>query len=138
MADESGMTKEEKKFLMRSLWDALAVPKWTKDSLVDFGTAIFAKKSLKDMDDKTFNKIFPFLNAVTTELGSRLQAEAQRQVDELMESKEEEKNGSGEAPEEAGKNGSGETPEEAKKNKSEEAESAKTAEPQEPKEAEPA
>jgi hypothetical protein len=69
---ESEMTPEETKFLMLSLWDALVSPKWTKDDLIDFGKAIFSKKPLKDMTDKEFAKVFPFLKAITFELGKRL------------------------------------------------------------------
>jgi hypothetical protein len=74
------MTKEEKKVLMRALWDSLLEPKWTKDDLIDFGKAVFSKKTLKEMDDKTFNKLFPFLEQVTNNLGRRLQAEAEKMV----------------------------------------------------------
>lgn len=71
------MTKEEKKFLMLALWDALIAPKWTKDDLIDFGKAIFSKKLFKDMTDAEFNKVFPFLNSITITLGKRLTNKAE-------------------------------------------------------------
>ena len=66
------MTAEEKKFLMVTLWEALTAPKWTKDPLIDFGKAIFSKKALKDMNDKEFNQVFPFLRDATAVLGRKL------------------------------------------------------------------
>jgi hypothetical protein len=77
---EPEMTKEEKRFLIRALWDALLAPRWTKDALVDFGMAIFSKKTLKEMDDKIFDKIFPFLETITTKLWQLLGNEAARQA----------------------------------------------------------
>lgn len=85
-ADE--MTPEEKKFLMLTLWDALIAPKWTKDTLIDFGKAIFSKKPLKDMSDKEFNLIFPFLRDATVELGKKL---VQRRLEVEKENAELEK-----------------------------------------------
>jgi hypothetical protein len=70
------LTKQEKKTLMRALWSALLEPKWTKDDLIDFGKAIFAKKSLREMDDKVFEQIFPFLDEITASLGRKLQIAA--------------------------------------------------------------
>lgn len=81
------MTVTEQKFLMKSIWSALQAPDWKKDDLIDFGKAIFAKKSLKDMDDKTFNKIFPFLESVTNALGDKLEAEANKEPETNGEAK---------------------------------------------------
>lgn len=80
MANDDGeMTREEKKFLMTSLWEALIGQKWTKDDLIDFGKAIFAKLTLQDMDERTFAKIFPHLSGVVVNLGTLLRKEAERQ-----------------------------------------------------------
>jgi hypothetical protein len=77
---EAEMTKEEKKFLIKALWEALVTPRWTKDELIDFGMAIFSKKPLKEMEEKTFNKILPFLNTMTIKLWQLLGAEAAKQA----------------------------------------------------------
>jgi hypothetical protein len=66
------MTNEEKKFLMLALWDALVVPKWTKDDLIDFGKAIFSKRSLKELSEKEWSTIFPHLRDVVAALGKSL------------------------------------------------------------------
>ena len=66
------MTTEEKSFLMKALWASLIEPKWTKDDLIDFGKAIFAKKGFKEMSDAEFAKVFPFLTQITANLGKRL------------------------------------------------------------------
>lgn len=92
------MTAEEKKFLMLSLWDALVVPKWTKDNLIDFGMAIFSKKPLKDMSDKEFAKVFPFLKEITVELGKKL-VEKKAEIDAQAAGAADGKAANGEAPE---------------------------------------
>jgi hypothetical protein len=74
--EDMNLSKEEKAFLIKALWESLQAPAWTKDDLIEFGKAIFAKKSLKKMDDKTFVQILPFLEAVTVAFGKRL-SEAQ-------------------------------------------------------------
>lgn len=86
------MTKEEKKFMIRSLWDSLVDVQWTKDDLIDFGKAIFSKQSLQKMEEKTFTKIFPFLNKVAENLGAKMSAEANK-VEDAPQPKEETKDG---------------------------------------------
>jgi len=81
------MTVEEKKFLMISLWESLIEPKWTKDNLIDFGTAIFAKKRLAEMSDGEFSKVFPFLNTVTVALGTKMVAK-QREIENAEKTNE--------------------------------------------------
>lgn len=76
-----GMSSEEMAFLTKALWAALQSPTWLKDDLIDFGKAIFSKKSLKGMDDKVFDKIFPFLRQISTHLANQLAAKA----DEIAE-----------------------------------------------------
>lgn len=66
------MTKEQKAFLLQAIWSSLQVPSWTKDDLIEFGKAIFVKKSLAKLDEKIFLKIFPFLTEITNALGIQL------------------------------------------------------------------
>ena len=40
------LSKEEQAFLMKALWEALQMPPWNRDDLIDLGKLIFAKKSL--------------------------------------------------------------------------------------------
>lgn len=76
MSTTAALTAEEKKILMKALWASLQAPTWTKDNLIDFGKAIHSKKSLKELDDKVFDKIFPFLEKVTITLSEKLHAAA--------------------------------------------------------------
>lgn len=76
MTTTATLTAEEKKILMKAIWGALQTPEWTKDNLIDFGKAIHSKKSLKELDDKAFEKIFPFLEKVTISLGDKLHTAA--------------------------------------------------------------
>ena len=65
--EEVKITNEQMATLNRIVWTALGKPKWTKDDLVDFGKAIYVygKKPLKEMDDGTWSKVFPFLKEIT-------------------------------------------------------------------------
>ena len=80
--------KKERALIIKALWESLQEPAWTKDDLIDFGKAIFAKKTLKKMDDKTFVKIFPFLEATAVALIKRLQAAQAAQAAEETEAAE--------------------------------------------------
>lgn len=73
---EQGMSKEDKALLMKALWKALQAPQWTKDDLIAFGKAIFSRHSLKEMPDKVFEAIYPFLASITEALGEQLAKEA--------------------------------------------------------------
>ena len=68
------LTKEERAFLVKNLWEALQVPSWTKDDLIDLGKAIFAKKTLREMgvDEKLFARIFPLLVKIADHLGEKI------------------------------------------------------------------
>lgn len=66
------LSNEEKKFLMKSLWAALQVPKWTKNDFITFATAVQSGKSFKEMDDEVFDKVFPFMEKITAALGESL------------------------------------------------------------------
>lgn len=71
---QTKLSNEEMKFLIKALWASLQSPLWTKDSLVDFGKAIFSKKTLKEMEDAVFEKVYPYLKKIAIELGARLAA----------------------------------------------------------------
>jgi predicted alpha-1,6-mannanase (GH76 family) len=66
------LSKEEKVFLTRALWKALQAPEWAKDDLIDFGKAIFSKSTLKAMDDRMYERIYPFLERIVASLGQQL------------------------------------------------------------------
>ena len=76
------LTKEEKAFFTKAVWKALSAPDWSKDDLIDFGKALYAKKTLRDMEDKTFKKIFPFLEKITNSLGITLAEQAEAKTDQ--------------------------------------------------------
>lgn len=76
------MSKEDFKFLMKALWESLIGPAWTKDTLIAFGKVVFTKVSLKEMDDKNFELLFPYLKKITETLGTKLAAEAERKIEE--------------------------------------------------------
>lgn len=94
------ITAEDKKFLVNTIWEALQSPKWTKNDLIDFGTAIFSKKKLKDIDESVFNKIFPFLEIITLNVSEKLNQKGEDLLKEMGAEKTETKAESTPAPEE--------------------------------------
>jgi hypothetical protein len=66
------LSREEQAFLIKILWEALLIPPWSRDDLIEFGKAIFGKTPLKDLDPKKFNQLFPFLKQITDHLGIKL------------------------------------------------------------------
>jgi hypothetical protein len=82
------ISKDEMKFLVKAIWRCLQAPAWTKDSLITLGKVIFAKKSLKEMDDKTFAEIWPHLKFMAETLDATMTEEASRRATEAIESAE--------------------------------------------------
>jgi hypothetical protein len=70
------ISKEQMKFLVKSIWKCLQAPGWTKDSLITLGKVIYSKKALKDVDDKSFNEIWPHLKVMAETLDATLTEEA--------------------------------------------------------------
>jgi hypothetical protein len=70
------LSKKEQATLINALWDSLRTPPWTKDKdkLIDFGKMIFAnaKVPLKDMENRQFEKLFPYLAEIASGLGERI------------------------------------------------------------------
>lgn len=80
--------KDEMAFLVKTLWRSLQAPAWTKDGLITLGKLIFSKKSLKEMDDKTFAEIWPHLKVMAETLDATMTEEATRRASEAIESAE--------------------------------------------------
>ena len=57
---------------IRTLWEALHAPKWTRDDLIDLGKAIFAKTPLKNLDPDKFDKLLPHLIDIVERLEAGL------------------------------------------------------------------
>lgn len=73
--DLKKLTKEETAHLIRTLWSALQAPGWTiknRRDLEKLGEALLSGKSLKELDDALYDRIFPHLVAVATHLGHAL------------------------------------------------------------------
>ena len=56
---------------IRAVWDALLAPSWNKDELIELGKAIYARRALKDLDAKQFDKLLPHLSAIVERLESK-------------------------------------------------------------------
>lgn len=69
------LTKEEIAWLIKLMWASLQAPAWTYKSqkdLAKIGEAIASGKSLKDINDDLYNRIFPHLVTIATHLGIAL------------------------------------------------------------------
>ena len=66
------LSKEKRAWLIRSTWEALLCPNWTRNIILKFGESIKDKKPLKDMEETDFNLIFPFLTQVADKLGATI------------------------------------------------------------------
>jgi len=72
------LSKEEIAFLIKAIWAALQAPGWTfknRKDLEKLGEAIFSGKSLKEVDDALYDRIFPHLVLVATHLGDTLRSQ---------------------------------------------------------------
>lgn len=57
---------------IRTVWEALLAPNWTKDDLIDLGKAIFARTPLKRFDQAKFNRILPHLSKLAEVLEANI------------------------------------------------------------------
>lgn len=83
------LSKEQIAWLIRTLWTSLQAPGWTSKNhrdLEKLGGALLSGKSLKELDDSLYNRIFPHLVKIAESLGSALRRgpdEARDQTEKL-------------------------------------------------------
>lgn len=66
------VTRATRAHNIRSVWEALLAPNWTKDDLIDLGKAIFARTPLKHFDQAKFDRILPHLSKLAEVLESNI------------------------------------------------------------------
>lgn len=69
------LSDKETAFLIRSMWTSLQAPGWTfknRKDLEKLGEAIFSGKTLKQLDDDLYDRLFPHLVKVAQCLGDIL------------------------------------------------------------------
>ncbi len=64
------VSREDVAFYMKSIWDALSTPTWTRDGLIELGKAIYAKTPLGKLTDRQFEQLFPQLSAMAQHLAA--------------------------------------------------------------------
>ena len=69
-----GFQRVDSAFFIRNLWEAVLAPAWTKDDIIEFGKAVFAKVPLSKIDDKRFDLLLPYLTKMSETLAQRLHA----------------------------------------------------------------
>ena len=70
----STMSKEDTAFFVKTIWEALLIPSWTKDDLIELGKAVFAKVALAKLDNQRFERLLPFLVKISEILADRILA----------------------------------------------------------------
>jgi uncharacterized protein (DUF2126 family) len=86
--EKQAPSNAQMKFLVHALWRCFQAPAWTKDSLITLGKVVFAKTSLKDMNEKAFGEIWPHLKVMAETLDTTLTEEATRLVEEQTKNAE--------------------------------------------------
>ena len=70
--EEHPLTDGETAWLIKTLWSSLQAPGWNNKNRKDLeklGEALYSGKSLKELDDALYDRLFPHLKKVATCLG---------------------------------------------------------------------
>ena len=78
------LSKEDTAFFIRNLWEAVLAPAWTKDDIIEFGKAVFAKVPLSKIDDKRFDLLLPYLTKMSETLAQKLHARIVEEHEKLV------------------------------------------------------
>jgi len=78
------LSKEDTAFFIRNLWEAVLAPAWTKDDIIEFGKAVFAKVPLSKIDDKKFDLLLPYLTKMSETLAQRLHTRIVEEHEKLV------------------------------------------------------
>jgi hypothetical protein len=73
--NHSDLSNGEIAWLIKILWASLQAPGWTNKTRKDLeklGEALYSGKSLKELDDSLYDRIFPHLVIVAKHLGKAL------------------------------------------------------------------
>lgn len=79
------MSKEDIAFFVRNIWESLLEPSWSRDDIIEFGKAVFAKTPLAKIPDDKFEKLLPYLSKIAESLGGRVQVKILEGQDEMIQ-----------------------------------------------------
>jgi hypothetical protein len=66
------LSREESAFFIKTIWEALLAPAWTRDDLIELGKVIFAKIPLNRLPDQQFSKLLPYLQTMANTMGKKI------------------------------------------------------------------
>jgi hypothetical protein len=66
------LSREESAFFIKTIWEALLAPAWTRDDLIELGKVIFTKIPLNHLPDQTFSKLLPYLQTMANTMGKKI------------------------------------------------------------------
>lgn len=66
------MSKEDIAYFIRTMWESLLKPTWSRPLLIDFGTAIHDKVQLSKLDPDRLGKLLPYLSTVAEHFGQQV------------------------------------------------------------------
>lgn len=92
--DTSTLSREESAFFIKTLWEGLLAPAWTRDDLIELGKVIFAKIPLARLTDQQFTQLLPYLKVMAETVGKK----TLEKVAAAQAAKPESKKPEGEAP----------------------------------------
>lgn len=81
-------TDAQLSWLITHLWDAMQAPTWKRVSTSDLeklGEALHSGKTLPELDDKLFDRIFPHLKIIAERMGEAIFATGQDRLPGLPE-----------------------------------------------------
>ena len=66
------LSREETAFYIRTFWEALISPSWSRDTLIELGKVVFAKVPLNKLSDEQFAMLIPKLQEIATIIGTKV------------------------------------------------------------------
>ncbi|HVP23328.1 MAG TPA: hypothetical protein VMS77_05395 [Conexivisphaerales archaeon] len=68
LAEQTKLQQQRLALTIKTVWAALIKPNWTSDELIALGKAVYSKQALAAIDGALFQRIFPHLQSIGTDL----------------------------------------------------------------------
>lgn len=74
---QTTLTREESAFFIKTVWEGLISPTWSKDHIIEFGKAVFAQTKLSQLTDQQMTLLLPYLKQIANTIGTKILQQAQ-------------------------------------------------------------
>jgi hypothetical protein len=74
---QTTLTREESAFFIKTVWEGLISPTWSKDHIIEFGKAVFAQTKLSQLTDQQMTMLLPYLKQIANTIGTKILQQAQ-------------------------------------------------------------